>query len=431
MDDREPSVRLQEPPFALPFDTILSGRYIVERVLGSGGFGITYQGRNLDNDLFVAIKEYYPHGVVTRVPGTTKVAIESSFEQFRIGKEDFLQEARIIHHCDNPHIAKIYSLFEEYGTAYYVMEFLDGQDLMHYLKEKGGKLTWNELSPIIMQVMDALILVHSKGVIHRDVSPENIFLCTDQSAKLIDFGTAVRNHSGQKKMVVLKKGYAPPEQYDSNGKQGKWTDIYALGSTMYRCLTGKIPPEATERLRHDTLVRPSGLGAVLPLQVEEAIMQALNLDVNQRFFSIEAFRNAVRDPIIKNREKSVSDTLSKGIRAVSESLTTILQSWNHKNPILEGLQGIYAGQRFELEKDVTFGRDPNACNVVFPPEAKGVSKVHCRIVLNVSGQRAVLMDCNSTNGTFLNGSPLPAGMSAVLQSGSVISFGGNNAFRFT
>ena len=293
MDGRKPSVRLQEPPFALPFETILSGRYIVDRVLGFGGFGITYRGWNLDTGVFVAIKEYFPNGIVTRVPGTTKVAIEASFEAFRLGKENFLQEARIIYHCNNPHIARIYALFEEYGTAYYVMEFLDGRDLMHYLKQRGGRLSWQELQPIILQTMDALISVHAKGVIHRDVSPENIYLCTDHTMKLIDFGTAVSNHSGQKKMVVLKKGYAPPEQYDAGGIQGVWTDIYALGATMYRALTGKIPPEATERLRRDTLCRPAALGAVIPPRVEDAIMQALNLQVNQRFLSIEAFRNAI------------------------------------------------------------------------------------------------------------------------------------------
>lgn len=418
------SVRLQEPPFALPFDTILHGRYMIERVLGYGGFGITYQGQDLENHTLTAIKEYYPNGVVTRIPGTTEVVVNSSYEQFRLGKENFLQEARIIYHCNNTHIARIYSLFEEYGTAYYVMEFLEGQDLMHFLKSRGGRIGWRELEPIALQVMDALILVHGKGVIHRDVSPENIYLCHNNYAKLIDFGTAVSKATNQAKAVVLKKGYAPPEQYDPRGRQGVWTDIYALGATMYRALTGKIPPEAMERLEHDTLRRPSLLGAEVSSHIEAALMQSMSLDVNGRFLSIEAFRNA-----IQSSPTSV-DMVAKGVRAVSEGLTSVVQAWAHVRPHLDGVDGIYFGQRFELDRDITFGRDPGSCNVIFPADAVGISKIHCQISLNVYGHQAVITDCNSTNGTFLNGVRLVPGKPAVLQAGNIITFGGNNTFRF-
>ena len=432
----EKSIRLQEPPFALPFDTILNGRYRVGRVLGFGGFGITYQGYDLRSESYIAIKEFFPSGVAMRPPGTTEVRINAHSDQFYSGKEKFLQEARIIYHCrSNEHMLHIYSLFEEYGTAYYVMEFLEGQDLMHYLKAHGGKLTWDELFPIMEQVMDALILVHKEGIIHRDISPENIYLCPDNHAKLIDFGTARSVRGDQSRSIILKKGYAPPEQYSSYGAQGEWTDIYALGATMYRALTGKVPVESIERQssvrnqRGDPLLRPSLAGASIPKPVEDAIMYALALEEKKRFRSVEAFYNAVRS--CAHTQYSGTATVNQRVRSVFESIRGTLQAWAMQHPVLIGVTGIYEGREFRVESDIIFGRDPKTCNVVFPPNTHGVSRTQCQIMVTENGKRVLIIDCGSTNGTFLNGIRLFPGQPAILQAGCTISFGGNHSFYYT
>lgn len=203
MEERK--VALQEPPFALPFDTIIHGRYLIGRVLGVGGFGITYQGQDLRNGNFVAIKEYYPNGMASRVPGTTEVDVIKDYDGYQNGKNKFLQEARIIYHFKNQHILSIYSLFEENGTAYYIMEFLEGRDLRQYLQSKGGKIKWSELKYIIFQIADALECIHREGIIHRDISPDNIYLCSDNHAKLIDFGTARNLRENKSLSIIIKK----------------------------------------------------------------------------------------------------------------------------------------------------------------------------------------------------------------------------------
>ena len=425
--------KIQEPPFALPFETIIHGKYLIGRVLGFGGFGITYQGMNIETNEFVAIKEYYPNGMLSRYPGTTQVSIISADNIFHREKDKFLQEARIIYHCQNRHILKIYSLFEENGTAYYVMEFLDGRDLMNYLKSRNGAITWDELRPIAQDIMDALETVHREGVIHRDISPDNIYLCSDNTAKIIDFGTARSVFDGKEKSVILKKGYAPIEQYSSKGTQGPWTDVYALGATMYRSLTGVIPPEAPERQYQDSLRRPSDMGISLPGNVETAIMRSLNVKEADRFQSITEFRNAIFPKVSKGTDFITSLFTKTQIqtRDLADTISSYVYSWAKMNPTLTGIRGIYAGQTFALDQDIIFGRDPNNCNIIFPSGTAGISRIHCQICLNVNGQRAVIIDCNSTYGTYLNGMKLYPGQPAILQTGSIISFGSDNVFSFT
>ncbi len=431
--------KIQEPPFALPFETIIHGKYLIGRVLGFGGFGITYQGMNIETNEFVAIKEYYPNGMLSRYPGTTQVSVISASNIFHREKDKFLQEARIIYHCQNRHILKIYSLFEENGTAYYVMEFLDGRDLMHYLKSRSGSIIWEELKPIVADIMDALETVHREGVIHRDISPDNIYLCSDNTAKIIDFGTARSAFDGKEKSVILKKGYAPIEQYSSKGTQGPWTDVYALGATMYRSLTGVIPPEAPDRQYQDSLRRPSDMGISLPGHVETAIMRALNVKEADRFQSVAEFRDAIIPRAssstnfftsIFGKAKIPTGGFADTTRELADTISSYVYSWAKLNPTLTGIKGYYAGQTFQLDQDIIFGRDPNNCNVIFPAGTAGISRIHCQICLNVNGQKAVIIDCNSTYGTFLNGMKLYPGQPAILQTGSIISFGTDNVFSF-
>ncbi len=434
------NVRLQEPPFALPFDTIIHGRYRIDKVLGFGGFGITYQGEDLVNSGVVAIKEYYPSGIVTRVPGTTAVEVNSSYEQYIKGKEKFLQEARIIYYCNNEHILHIFSLFEENGTAYYVMEFLDGGDLRHYIKEHGGRLSWNELKPFVLHIMDALIAIHSEGVIHRDISPDNIYISNNGIAKLIDFGAARRFDGNRSLSVILKKGYAPPEQYQSRGRHGAWTDVYALGGTMFRALTGEMPVESIERVRNDTLRPPSSYGAKVPAEVDMAVMKAMNINEQDRFQTMEEFRAAIDKKaaipginvfggklpgIFENFTVFTDEIHSMTQRVKNLGSTVAIEN----NPVLLGMGGMYASQRFTLDKDIIIGRDPDVCSIIFPPGTPGVSKVQCQICLNSFGVKAAVIDCDSSYGTFLNSVKLQPGSPAALNNGDIIQFGAGNIFK--
>ena len=422
MEDKE--LKFQDPPFALPLDTIIHGKYLIGRVLGVGGFGITYQGQDLTNGKFVAIKEYYPNGLASRIPGTTNVNIIKSNELFRKSKDKFLQEARIIYHCHSEHILSIYSLFEENETAYYVMEFLDGRDLMQYLRSKGGKLKWSELKYVTFQIMEALECVHKEGIIHRDISPDNIYLCSDNNAKLIDFGTARNVRENKSLSIIIKKGYAPPEQYMTHGKQGAWTDVYALAGTIYRALTGKIPTDALERVHGEELIPIKELEPDVPDYVSNAVARAMSLNEKDRYNSVFAFRNALKEPANNVIEKFIASRSS-----LAENISGYIHSWAKQTPVLVGVSGVYAGQEFMLDQDIIFGRDPAKCNIVFPMNTVGVSKVHCQICLNVNGHKAII-DCDSTYGTFLNGVKLYPGKLALLQSGSEIRIGNREIFKF-
>ncbi|WP_026499268.1 FHA domain-containing serine/threonine-protein kinase [Butyrivibrio sp. WCD2001] len=416
--------KIQEPPFALPFETIIHGRYLIQDVIGVGGFGITYRGIDLKENKLIAVKEYYPNGIATRIPGMLDVNVHSSKDIFRKGMDKFLQEARIIYHYNNPYILTIYSLFEENYTAYYVMEYLTGSDLKHILARRGDKLSWQQLKGIILPIMDALVLIHQDGVIHRDISPDNIYVCEDGSPRLIDFGTARVFSENQEMTVIIKKGFSPPEQYSSTGKQGPWTDIYAMAATMYRCLTGIMPPESVDRLRNDAIVPPENVGSDAPINVNRAIMKGLSLSEFQRFATIYDFRNEL---------ESVGDV---GLTAVADMFTGFADRFRSRAISIRGgvkrivcESGIYSGQVIVIESDLVFGRD-SSCNVIFPKSSAGVSRVHCQIILVNNRKEAVILDCGSSYGTFLNGVRLNSGVPQKLENGSIISFGQNNSFRY-
>lgn len=284
-------------PLALKPGTILNGKYIVGRVLGQGGFGVTYIAQDYETKDRVAIKEYMPEEFATRTTGTYAVSVYSGDKQenFEFGKEKFLGEARTLaEFSGNKSICAVYRYFEENGTAYLVMEYIDGIGLDKYVKDKGGKLSIEETKKFLLPIMDALSLVHSKGIVHRDIAPDNIMITKDGTAKLIDFGAA-RYSIGEKTRsldVILKHGFAPVEQYSRHGKQGSFTDVYALGATFYYLLTGKLPPDSIDRMGNDNIADPSALGAKLSIEEEDAIMKALSVDASGRFHTMAEFKDA-------------------------------------------------------------------------------------------------------------------------------------------
>ena len=249
----------EEQPFlALPMGALLNGRYMTGKVLGVGGFGITYLGYDLTLEIKVAVKEYMPSGLATRHSDKYSVALTGrGQEDYQNGMERFLEEARILAKLQNtPNIVSVQNYFKENNTAYFVMEYIDGMSLKAYVASQGGKIPYDQALTILMPVMQALTQVHALNLTHRDISPDNISITSKGESKLLDFGAA-RFAMGDEKSVsvILKHGYAPEEQYSSKGKQGPWTDVYAMGATLYRCVTGELPPDSIQRVHPNFCIK--------------------------------------------------------------------------------------------------------------------------------------------------------------------------------
>ncbi len=273
--------------------TILAGKYMLGKVLGEGGFGITYLGIDLNLDFRVAIKEYYPAGFVSRESHTSSTIMPFQGEKHRFfqkGKDGFINEAKNLAKYRNMGgIVSVNDFFLENETAYIVMEFIDGITFKSYCASQGGKLPPEQVFAMLKSVITSLAEVHRSGMIHRDISPDNIMCTADGQLKLLDFGAA-RSFldSGNKSLsVMLKPGYAPEEQYRSKGQQGPWTDVYSMCATIYKALTGITPDEASERLVEDTLKPPSALGIALNPQHEQVLMHGLATRHTNRIQSMD------------------------------------------------------------------------------------------------------------------------------------------------
>ena len=291
-------VNIKNALHQLPVNTILSGRYIVGRVLGAGGFGITYIGYDLKLDGKVAIKEYYPSGAANRSMSLTVLpTTEVKGNPFEIGKDRFLKEAKTLSEfVGEGNIVALRDYFEENGTAYIVMEYLEGEDLSHYAKEH-GVFGMDEAFDLLEPAMLALDKIHKRGLIHRDISPSNIMVLSDGRVKVLDFGSArLQNASGELSLsIMLKPGYAPMEQYSTHGEQGAWTDVYAMSATIYKLITGKTPPASTDRIFDDTIARPSSLGVKITPEQEAALMRGLALRASDRTQTMAELAESLRE----------------------------------------------------------------------------------------------------------------------------------------
>ena len=346
----------KQNPRCLAVNTVLAGKYLVGPVLGEGGFGITYAGYDLNMETRIAIKEYFPVELVTR-DTTRRIAGKSgtfsgssasdgskSFagsisasgggsdrvislsgeksKTYQLGLKKYVDEARNVSRFSGiPGIVSVKDFFYENDTAYIVMEYIEGISLKEYLKQKGGKVSEEEALAILRPVLEALEKVHAAGIVHRDISPDNIMLTFAEkekaeqasasdaastpaltavygnisAVKLIDFGAArMTSKNDQKSLtIILKHGYAPEEQYRSHGEQGPWTDVYALCAVLYRMLTGKVPEPAMDRLFSDGLKRPEELGAAVSPAVSEAVMKGLAVKKEGRIQSMSELMDAL------------------------------------------------------------------------------------------------------------------------------------------
>lgn len=278
--------------------TVLQNKFIIGYPIGSGGFGNTYIGWNRLLLRKVAVKEFFPEQYIRRTGDNVTVSLmaENLKPRFERGLQQFLEEARSVAALqDIRGVVEISNFFEENGTGYIVMEYLEGMDVKTILQKSGGKKEYEWCRRIILTLLHTLREIHKRGVLHRDIAPDNLFVTDEGVIKLIDFGAARHSDvlADMRSEVVLKEGYAPIEQYSRGAPQGPYTDIYAVAALFYRMLTGQKPIPAKERLENDTLITPSEMGVVLPEQAEMAIMVCLNIQPQYRLQSADEFMEAL------------------------------------------------------------------------------------------------------------------------------------------
>lgn len=274
-------------PHQIAPGTMIGNRYTLGNVIGEGGFGITYIALENTLGITVAIKEYYPFGYCNRnstASNTVSVTSDDKQQIFEKGRSRFLREAKTLAKFQvDPGVVNVIDFLEENNTAYIVMEFLDGIDLREYLRQN-GTMAPEKAVQMLLPSMRALDKIHKAGVIHRDISPDNIMVLRDGSLKLMDFGAA-RDFEGvdsRSMSIMLKQGYAPAEQYRRNGEQGPWTDVYGMCATIYRAITGVTPVDSIDRVYQDTLQTPSQCGVKITPALENTIMYGLAVHKENR-----------------------------------------------------------------------------------------------------------------------------------------------------
>ena len=284
-----------QPRNALKKNTILRGRYLVGNVIGQGGFGITYVGWDLTLEMKVAVKEYFPSGTASRTSSFSNQIqwdfADNEKDQWTAGMDRFLAEARKMAKLDAvPSVVRVRDAFRENQTAYIVMDFVEGETLKKHLMGH-GVLRYEECMGLLSPILDSLAVIHDNGFIHRDISPDNIMLQPDGSARLLDMGAAVdvRTSNGYASMAVIKRNFSAPEQYMESEILGNWTDVYAMGATIYYCMTGHVVPEALEReFKKTPLSFEQDLD--IPSHVTAALNDALALNAEKRIRDMREFK---------------------------------------------------------------------------------------------------------------------------------------------
>ena len=308
-------------PYALRPGMILNGKYVVGTVLGQGGFGITYSGWDLSLECKVAIKEYFPSAQVSRTQSSQGILQWYNTEAGRTardsGIEMFLKEARKMARVrDIPQVVRVLDLFQQNNTAYIVMDFVEGETLKNRLK-KTGPLPWEAAKEIFLPAIEAMERVHKAGLIHRDLSPDNLMLTPDGSVRILDLGAAkdLNINTGASSMQVAKGGFSPMKQYIQTGGSGPWTDVYAMAATLYYTLTGVLPLPSVDRMAEDTLRWDLPQLAALPENVLTALQKAMAVFPKARTQSMAEFAAQLTAPVTvqprQPEQKARSDESAK------------------------------------------------------------------------------------------------------------------------
>ena len=270
--------------------TFGGGRYVVEQVLGIGGFGITYYVRHVELGVHYAVKEFFISGKCVRENDRSTVLLQN-IDQSRYVKlkKRFADEARTLVVLNNPHVVKVIDIFEENNTSYIVMEYVPGITLQQKVDNE-GKMSVSDAVNCMGQLAEAVSYIHEKHILHRDIKPDNVMITPDNRIVLVDFGSAREfvHDEVQNQTAILTQGYAPIEQYASNGKKGNYTDIYALGGVFYFALTGEKPMDATSRTM-EQMKCPKDLNPEIPDSVNKTIMKAMEMKAEDRYQTVQEF----------------------------------------------------------------------------------------------------------------------------------------------
>lgn len=414
---------------ALPTGCVLhcdGGNYELGRVLGAGGFGITYLAKDAEKNRLLAVKEFFPSQICERNE-QGMVCPKNSKDAFKRSVNHFCREAEILHKLDRcPNVANVDGVFLANNTAYLVMEFIRGPSLSDVLKKGGGRMPYPKAREILLQIANALRQVHEAGLVHSDISPSNILLEDGKRVKLIDFGAArsVAQEQDGKLTVQVKPGFSPPEQYaGSHLPMGPWTDLYAMAGTFMRMLTGVAPPTPVERKAGEKLINLRSLLPEMPEAEEQAIMKALELDYLLRPKSVDEFI----------REFSGAKTQKEPTTEIEPNKAGILGGLfgarnNAPLPSVELYMGGRRVKRINLKPGRVYlaGREKSQCDLKLPEEAT-ISRVHLSLCF-IQDKNMILLEDRSTNGTVLEDGSLlrrsriflAGGCSLYLASGNVI-----------
>ena len=384
---------------ALPLHHFLNSRYYLGDVLGNGGFGITYAAWDTQTNGRVAIKEFFPNRDMIRLSDRcTAQAVKGQEEYIRHASQCFINEANLLMALQGQEgVVSLYNLFSANGTFYYAMEYLEGMNLAEYLM-KNGKMGWNQMYPLLTPILRAMAMLHSSNLIHRDISPDNIFLTGRCQARLIDFGS-VRTYQNAKGFTVfMKHSFAPWEQYQTNGEQGPWTDIYALCVTVYYCLTGVLPPKAPDRKINDTTQPLTALCPQLSSHIAAVIHKGMAVNIPDRYADVQQLSQALGLPL---------------------SAPSVQQ---HQQVCLVCVRGYFQGKQWPLTANtqLRIGRRSH-CEIQYPDNMRLVSGSHCVVMVDDSGG-ILVQDGNSKNGTWLDQMRLQGGMWYRVRRGSRIRF---------
>lgn len=387
-------------PLRLPEFYRLNGRYLLGRTLGFGGFGITYKAFDLMNRCYCAVKEFVPAGISKRDTGETKLCVVSGsrMQDFEHGKKRFLEEAEVLKKLtDIPEVVQITDYFSGNNTVYFVMEYIEGATLKQLMEACGGRIPYSDAVSVIRLVGETLEEVHTRtGIFHRDISPDNIMLTKSGKVKLIDFGNAkyIIGKNSQNLSVVLKHGYAPPEQYSSSGSQGSYTDVYALAATFYYIVSGVKVPSAPDRFGGEEY-RP--LAEIVPAADTKA--------------------SAAVDLAMQLNSKKRTQSAAEFVRALSGGQ----ECQKLRTPYVKFADGSGSIWRLPENVIVSIGRSAQLSDIV-PTKNGMVSKRHCELFFDSMEECFYLVD-QSTNGTWVGNKKLQRGETYVLRNGEVFSLG--------
>lgn len=418
--------------------TLKNDKYRVDSILGAGGFGITYRCTNMDTGETCAIKEYMPEAIADRDQSGSIVPEEGRKKAYLHGKERFLEEADILMKMDHiPSVVHVWESFEENNTAYYVMEFLQGKTLKQVTRAMGGKLPFYTACEAVIKAGTALDMVHRQaGIFHRDISPENLMVMPDGEIKIIDFGSAksMSISENQQFSVVLKPGFAPPEQYASNMSQGSFTDVYAMAGTFYYIASGTMIPASPERLMGANMEALNHLVPECSVETAKAVEAALNLDPKFRTQTMWEFIDEIKSSTRWKEPENVQKQQKQHLEAYCEApsdhpeatITTIEDTeteFIQPDAWIRVICGASYRKDFPLEANVpvTVGRSPIKSQYVIEGHPE-ISGLHFQLIYMPQKQGFYIID-ESTNGLFYKGIRLEKGKKYKIFPGDEIGVG--------